>query len=289
MSTKRIIIPQDALKEKKEKLANINLVKYTSSTTLANFEAFLTEYAIVYILSGKKEITVSDTIYRIGKGELFLLPKGEYIMSEYVTGDEDFQSITLYFNSKISQKALSEIEMSNLSFSLKGKDSGNAIHTIPVTPEIENIFQSLISYIEKDFSFRQELIQLKFMELIFLLLNDVVSGRIILFLLSAARLDKPDISSIISEYLYTPVTIDKLAVLTGRSISQFKRDFAQLYGIPPHQWITKKKLEYAAFLLKTSDKNIDLISDACGFVNSTHFSRIFKKEYGISPSKYTTK
>jgi hypothetical protein len=198
MSTKRIIIPQDILENRKGKSANINLVKYISSTTLANFEAFLTEYAIVYILSGKKEITVSDTIYHIGKGELFLLPKGEYIMSEYVTDNEDFQSITLYFNSRISQKALSEIEMSNLSFSLKEKDSGNAMHMIPVTPEIENIFQSLIFYIEKDLSFRQELIQLKFMELIFLLLNDMVSGKIILFLLSAAKLEKPDISSIIS-------------------------------------------------------------------------------------------
>ena len=290
MSTKRVIIPQDVLKDGKKSSANINLVKYTSSTTRANFETFLTEYAIVYILSGRKEITIVDTTYHIKKGELFLLPKGEYIMSEYIVEDSDYQSITLYFNSKLSQKALSEIEISNIPiFRQKEGCPDKAIHTIPVTSDIENIFHTLMSYINNDIAFKQELIELKFMELLYLLLSGEFSGKIIQFLSMAVKLEKLDISSIVSEYLYTPVTIDKLAILTGRSISQFKRDFIQLYGISPHQWLVKKKLEHAVFLLKTSDKNIEQISDDCGFVNPTHFSRVFKKEYGISPSKHTSK
>jgi AraC-like DNA-binding protein len=287
MSTKRIIIPQDVLDGKKRNSADIYLLKYTSSTTRANFETFLTEYAIVYILSGKKEISISDTVYHVGKGELFLLPKGEYIMSEYTTDDESFRSIILYFNSKISQKALSEIEISNISLSFQKKNSTErTIHTIPVTTDIENVFQTLMSYIEKDVFFKKELVQLKFMELLFLLLNGEFSGKIMQFLVSAVKLEKPDIAAIVSEYIHTPITIKKLAMLTGRSISQFKRDFIQLYDSYPHQWLVKKKLEHAIYLLKTTSKSIEQISDTCGFANPTHFSRVFKKEYGIVPSKY---
>ncbi len=286
MSIKRIIIPQAELENK-----NINLVSYVSSATRANFEVFLTENAIVYILSGKKEITFSNQIYHIGKGELFLLPKGEYLMSEYVTDDEDFESVTFYFNSKVSQKALSEIEINNdmyLSYSSK-ENYSKTISIFPATSDIENVFKTLVSYIEKDVAFKQQLIELKFIELILMLLNNKTSQKVIMFLSSAIKVEKPDIPTIVSEYLHKSITIDKLAMLSGRSISQFKRDFSILYGTSPHKWFVKRKFEHAIFLLKTSDKNIEQISEACGFANPTHFSRIFKKEFGIAPSKYLSK
>lgn len=289
MGIKRIIIPQISVEDRKKGLTDINLAKYTSSTSSAHFEAFLTEYAIIYIISGEKELILSGNTYHFGKGELFLLPKGEYIMSEYVTAGNNFESLTLFFNTRISQKVLSEIEINSIPIHNKKRNLGDRdICTIPVTSDIKNIYLSLISYIEKDITFKQELIQLKFMELLFLLL-DAAADKIIHFLSSAVQRDKPDIPTIVSEYLYTSITLDKLAMLTGRSISQFKRDFIRLYNMAPHQWLVKKKLEHAAFLLKTTSKNIDEIAEDSGFVNSTHFARIFKREYGVSPSKFVTK
>ena len=53
------------------------------------------------------------------------------------------------------------------------------------------------------------------------------------------------------------------------------------------QFLTRKRIELAQLLLVSSSKstfNITEIAFMCGFNDSTHFSRRFKKQVGISPS-----
>ena len=75
-------------------------------------------------------------------------------------------------------------------------------------------------------------------------------------------------------------------MLSGRSLSSFKREFAQEYGEAPRGWIRRKKLERAAYLLDTSDKTIEEVTDASGFVSAAHFARLFKEQYQMTPTEY---
>ena len=76
MPTKRLFVPDDILRPAQPgENKNIRLLQYVNSTTQENFDAFLTHHALVYILSGVKQIkvgsnhpprrTVSDTKGRV--------------------------------------------------------------------------------------------------------------------------------------------------------------------------------------------------------------------------------
>ena len=73
------------------------------------------------------------------------------------------------------------------------------------------------------------------------------------------------------------------------SYDYLRRLFKKELGITPHQYLTEKRLQAAANLLrdmKQTGNNIAEISRLSGFREPLYFSRMFKKKYGISPSYY---
>ena len=47
----------------------------------------------------------------------------------------------------------------------------------------------------------------------------------------------------------------------------------------------EKRLEYSYYLLETTAQSVDDICMESGFENETHFSRVFKNRFGVSPGK----
>ena len=48
-------------------------------------------------------------------------------------------------------------------------------------------------------------------------------------------------------------------------------------------------LKEAKYLLLHSDKTISSISENLGFTNRTHFYKLFKAKYGLTPNEYRKK
>ena len=62
--------------------------------------------------------------------------------------------------------------------------------------------------------------------------------------------------------------------------------FHDKFDISPKNYLKNLKLKKAQALLKTTDLPISVIADSLGFDDQLAFSKIFKKEYSISPSEY---
>lgn len=71
--------------------------------------------------------------------------------------------------------------------------------------------------------------------------------------------------------------ISEFAILSGRSLSAFKRDFQSQFRTTPSSWLKNKRLEYAKELLLENNLNINEICYEIGFINSSHFIKAFKK------------
>ena len=60
----------------------------------------------------------------------------------------------------------------------------------------------------------------------------------------------------------------------------------EMTGISTSEFIRNIRLEQAAKLIKEGKINITQIAYSVGFNNQTHFSTVFKKHYGMTPSEY---
>jgi len=80
--------------------------------------------------------------------------------------------------------------------------------------------------------------------------------------------------------------VSELATSLNMSASQFNRKLHGLAGQSPVQFIISVRLQRASKLLKISDKTISEIAYEVGYSDQAYFSRVFKKEFGISPSEY---
>jgi AraC family transcriptional regulator len=81
-------------------------------------------------------------------------------------------------------------------------------------------------------------------------------------------------------------TIAELAQECGLSSGYFARAFRRTTGITPHQWLVRKRVERARTLLLGSALGLADIAVMCGFVDQSHFSRVFARFEGDSPGRW---
>lgn len=82
------------------------------------------------------------------------------------------------------------------------------------------------------------------------------------------------------------LTLEEFARLCGRSLTTFKRDFAEAYHTSPGKWLIQKRLKYSKYLLETTDKNVTELAFECGFENTSHFIKVFRQTFGLTPLQY---
>lgn len=75
---------------------------------------------------------------------------------------------------------------------------------------------------------------------------------------------------------------DKMAM----SVSQLNRKINGVSGYSTISYVLQLKLNKAKKMLANNNLSVAEVSDACGFYDASYFSRVFKKEFGVSPSHY---
>jgi AraC family transcriptional regulator len=81
-------------------------------------------------------------------------------------------------------------------------------------------------------------------------------------------------------------SIAVLAAECRLSASHFARAFRHSTGMPPHQWLMKRRIERAKELLLDGKSELVQVALACGFVDQSHFTRVFARFEGRSPGKW---
>jgi AraC-like DNA-binding protein len=92
---------------------------------------------------------------------------------------------------------------------------------------------------------------------------------------------------LITERLFdNELSMSAMAKQLNMSISSLSRAFRR-YGVSTMRYVYALRLEHAGRLLADRpDLAIGEVGIRCGFVDPAHFSRVFKKEYGMTPRQY---
>ncbi|WP_343038884.1 AraC family transcriptional regulator [Paracoccus aestuariivivens] len=81
------------------------------------------------------------------------------------------------------------------------------------------------------------------------------------------------------------IHLDDLAGLAGLSGYHFHRMFQLSRGMPPHAWLTARRVRRAQDLLR-GPMPIAQIADACGFSSQSHLTRVLRAHTGRTPAGY---
>lgn len=241
------------------------------------------EAHLVYVTSGKKTWITPEGAFPAAKGDAVYCKQGACIMkNDY---ESDFCALIFFFPKEFIQEVAFEYQ---ITYSLNDCESDHDFHVLSLNIDdpMKLFFESVSSYLFQKTSTSRHILKLKFKELILQILTTNNNPLLKKYFLSGLKESKQNIESVIRKNLLFNLSMEDYANLCNRSLSTFKREFRETFGVTPLKWILEERLKYSRMRLLSTDENINDIAFYSGFESTPHFIRCFKKYFGQPPLKY---
>ncbi len=241
---------------------------------------FLEDHLLLFVLEGTHHFRVGNTNYAVNKNEMILLKKSICVEShKQGNADKDFAYESIMFFLK-EGFLLDFIRMNSIK-SLVTVEKVQ-ITVKPFGERLLKFLESIKPYFRDPNEIDAGLVRIKMLELLYDLAN--TDKNLLLQLIQVKQQVRTDIIRVMEENYMNPVSLSDLAYLSGRSLSGFRRDFQAIYQITPAEWIRAKRMTKARELILSTSIPIADICSQTGFENVSHFSRLYKSVYNMSPS-----
>ena len=241
---------------------------------------FLEQHLLYVVLGGSVKLTCGRQSWTVGKNEMILLRRAQSVSYEKQGSEETglFESQLFAINDELLKDFLTsqQVQIPQMTEELGAQVS-------PMSERLVAYCWSLSPYFNDPSLVNPGLLRLKVMELLYNVMD--CSKNIFRQILQLRQPVKTDIHRVVEENYTSPISLDELAYLSGRSLSSFKREFQDIYGESPARWFREKRLSKAQEMLRSSSLSVADVAYSLGFENPTHFSRIFKQQYGYAPSQ----
>ena len=241
---------------------------------------FLEQHLLYVVLGGSVKLTCGRQSWTVGKNEMILLRRAQSVSYEKQGSEETglFESQLFAINDELLKDFLTSQQVV-----IPAMTEEYGAQVSPMSERLVAYCWSLSPYFNDPSQVNPGLLRLKVMELLYNVMD--CSKNIFRQMLQLRQPVKTDIHRVVEENYTSPISLDELAYLSGRSLSSFKREFQDIYGEPPARWIREKRLSKAHEMLRSSSLSVADVAYSLGFENPTHFSRIFKQQYGYAPSQ----
>jgi len=152
--------------------------------------------------------------------------------------------------------------------------------------ETQGVLNRIVQIYSENHPDRSAMVALAVSELTIRLLHQQTREFILAF--SQEEPDHNGLSAALNHielHLSENIVIDDLARIACMSRTKFFHEFKVHLGCTPMAYQSQRRLKQAASLLRQGQQ-VTQTCFALGFTNTSHFSRCFKKFYGLSPRQY---
>ena len=87
----------------------------------------------------------------------------------------------------------------------------------------------------------------------------------------------------IAQNYHRDIDVQRVAAACNLNRTYFGRVFRQMMGSTPQEYLIRYRLSKSMELMRSTDYPISQIAPMVGYANPLHFSKVFKKEMGVSP------
>ncbi len=242
-------------------------------------EQYIAEHTIGYVVSGSVEMADENNKAIFKAGDLYFCRRNrlnKYTKIPGTTGD--YRSVSIYFSQDVLRNFAIEY-----GYSADTQVTSPACMPLATPSVLATYMESLRAYEQTLHQAGTEhLLAIKQKEALLLLLQMQPELKDILFDFSEPG--KIDLEGFMNRNYHFNVSLDRFAYLTGRSLSTFKRDFEKQFHQTPSRWLLQKRLAQAWHLIKEEKRSPSDIYLDLGFEDLSHFSFVFKKQYGVAPT-----
>ncbi|MDE5421981.1 AraC family transcriptional regulator [Ancylomarina sp. DW003] len=264
-------------------LGNIKLAISASCREMSIFKgAYFHACALYMLQDGRIEITIGNEEHNIKQSEFILIrqhAKLDFKKFYEEAESGSIKSFIFYFFPDFIKDFLEE----------NTSESDQIIHpdqkVIPLnsSKELSTFVESMQLYLNHNQTYNRGTLQQKTIECLKALTK--THPELIEFLKQNLRPVKIDLFEFMINSYINDLSIPELAQLTGRSLSAFKRDFKEIFNESPHQWILKRKMDFAEEMIRCSNFSPVSLFILLGFKELSHFSNVFKKIKGYNLSQ----
>lgn len=231
---------------------------------------------LTVILEGKKKIRFADDQIILDTNQGVFLPKEFMAVSDLFARGSRFKQYLLFFEDDIIQEFVSRRRLS------LARESADLTFRIAAEPGFLDYLAGLAATF-KNLKRNQNMLRVKLLEALEWMAdaNPAVSQ----WLFAAIHSETANLQWVMENHFNSGLNVEDFALLSGRSLSSFQRDFKRTFGTSPARWIRERKLQRAAELLE-GNQDVTTVALEIGFENISHFIRLFKQEFGASPAEY---
>lgn len=104
------------------------------------------------------------------------------------------------------------------------------------------------------------------------------------FGLDAKRLKR--VLNYVEVHLADDITVGDLANVACLSAFHFSRAFATSVGVPPHRYVSQRRLDHAKTAVSAGHESLERIAIDCRFSSQSSFTRAFRRATGMTPGEY---
>ncbi|MBQ9761413.1 MAG: AraC family transcriptional regulator [Clostridia bacterium] len=225
------------------------------------------DYYMILMTSGTMRLTLPDGEHNVGTGDVILFPPHYHYRYVY-RGEAPLSYLWVHFTGSYAERFLRECQLSPLPALFRTEQSS-----------------SLSAAFLQMFDIFNARGQLQHQELA------CVLEQLLLRLASTVDRDTqkhPLERSLrhIHAFYHKPIRIPELAKMEGLCNSRYITVFQKAMGMPPSEYLIKLRIRTACDLLRGTDMAIKQIGTMVGYQDAQFFSRIFKREIGVSPQVY---
>lgn len=244
---------------------------------------FQDEACFLYFNEGGSHISAPTEKITIKEHESILLKCGTYFAELFQNNTSGICEVCVIH---LFPNILERIFDEEVPFFVRQQKNRKYTYSLSQKNVIDHFITSLNFYFDSPELAKEEIIYLKIKELVLLLLHTEAADTILELYSYLFSPQKASIAEVVESHLYSNLSIEQLAFLTGQSLSTFKREFKKHFNDTPASYIRTKRMKKAADLLCHSSLTVSEISFQIGYDDSSYFSRLFYKKFDILPSEY---
>lgn len=253
------------------------------------------DHRIMYICQGSGTLYVNGQTYSAEPGTLFYWQAG--IAYEIVPADNvvlhicginfDFTQAGKHYNYPVPPDHLDVFSADRLIETVEMQDAP-CFNEVICLRDMHAAEQRLLE-MEREFMTKKRYYMQQVRGPFLMLLSDIARHATDTYTDQADRTHQVDrILQYIREHYHQPLSNLEIAAHFNFHPVYINRLLVKYTGSSLHQYLITYRLAQAINLLQIPGKTVAEAADETGFTDTHHFSRAFKKRYGLSPKSYIT-